>query len=447
MSTVRVAPMESALIAIFDIEAAGENKEQQAGLVGCFLVSLSNYIEDLGELHPDQYLSGNGAIVQIGRTCQINSANTKRFLDFVVAFTSELRGKGISIRAALNYSEGDRLVWAPPATFDGQYIQAGDSINTAVRTLAFCEPYEIMVTAGVRNLLQEHSLDEDFPLHHNEPLITRQGVRLDTYTYDPPHGEADVPYSPHAPSHRYKRFATFPPIHAETLQYFLANGLESELRKVVSNAYNAISHINESKTFLSSSEVLQVLTRTRYDPEDSVLVISRNDRPTGFWTQRRRKQYINFLASHAPQNNGHINQTRVWVFDDTEEYYLMPKSSMFRELGPLHAPKTLYNFPASQLHGYHHLSQLIFGVTVSTKHGYAIIPTPSTDALDAGRLRTEHIGELLWQYRDYDDADGPMKAIITADSAYVGNLVAEFERLLSDTAARCLRYSPMIMPV
>ncbi len=440
MTSIRVTPTERALLAIFDIEVTGERTpERQADLVAGFLSSLSSHIEGLGELHPDRFLTGNGAIVQIGRTCAVDAINTRRFLHFAVAFTAELCRKGICIRTALNYSEGDRLAWAVEKGFEGQYVQVGDTINVAARTLAFCEPCEIMITADVQRLLGHYSLDKEFPLQHNEPLITKQGLRLDTYTYDPSDRDADAVYSPRAPSHPYKRFTTFPRIHEETLRYFLANGLESELRKVVSNAYDAISQINESRTFLSSSEVLHVLTRTNYDPDDTVLVISRNDRPTGFWTQRRKRQYIAFLAGHAAQNNGHINQKRIWVFDDSTEEELMPKGSIFNELAPLHAPKTLYSFPASLLRNYDHLSQLIFGVTLSAKHGYAIIPAPSADALNAGRLRTEHIGELLWQHREYDDTDGPMKAIITSDSAFVATLVAEFQRLLIDTAATCLR--------
>jgi hypothetical protein len=431
MST-SVAAESRALVAIFDTEVFSESKpDRQADQLTAFLESLSIHIGDLRELHPDRLLTGNGAIVQIGRTGVIDAVNIKRFLDFAVAFTSELCEAGVAIRTALNYSQGDRLSWAPDDFFEGQYVLGGDTIKLATRALAFCEPGEIIVTGHVRKLLRTHSLEKDFPLYHNEPLLTKQGLSLDTYSYDPPH-QAKGLYSPRVPSHRYKRFTTFPRIHADTLQDFLSNGLESELRKVVSNAYTAISQINESRTFLSSSEVLNVLAHTNYDADDTVFVISRNDRPTGFWTQRRQKQYIDFLAEQAAKSNGYINQTRIWIFDDIAEEEETPKDSVIKELQPLHAPDTLYRLPAGRLHGHEHLSQLIFGVTLSLKHGYAIIPAPSTDALDAGRLRAENIGELLWQHREYDDADGPMKAIITADSVFVATLVTEFNQLLDD---------------
>lgn len=440
MNSARVAGAGKALLAIFEIETSSDRTpEQQTELGLSFLSVLKGHIEGLGELRPDRFLTGNGAIVEIGRACVLDAPSIGRFLDFVRAFAAELCGNRISIRTAVHYSENDSLAWTAETVFDGQYIPVGEAMHVAARMLAFCEPCEIMVTPQVQRLLQQHRLEGSFPLHRNEPLITKQGMRVDTYTYDPSNHQANGLYSPRSPSHPYKRFTTFPLIHAQTLECFLANGLESELRKVISNAYDAIRDINESKTFLSSSEVLQVLTRTNYDPDDTVLVISRNDRATGFWTQRRKAQYIDFLAGHAARTNGHFNQTRVWVFDDSTEDELLPESSILKQLAPLHARKTLYSFPASLLHNYPHLSQLIFGVTISTRHGYAIVPAPSADAFDAGRLRTDHIGELLWQHREYDDADGPMKAIITADSAFIGTLVAEFNRLLLDADATCLR--------
>lgn len=432
--------MEKALIAIFEVDASSERKpEQRPELGACFLSSFKRQIASVDDLQADRFLTGNGAIVQIGRSCDIDATNTRRFLDFVIAFAADLCRKQVSVRTAMHYSENDSLGGIAQDVFDGHYAQVGGHLSIAARTLTFCEPCEIIVTADVRRLLSQHGLEKDFPLHYNEPLITKQGLRIDTYTYDPPNHDANALYSPRSPSHAYKRFTTFPLINAQTLQCFLVNGLEAELRKVISNAYDAISQINESKTFLSSSEVLHVLTRTNYDPDDTVLVISRNDRPTGFWTQRRKKQYLAFLAQHSAQRSGYINQTRIWVFDDSTEEELMPETSIFKQLAPLHAPKTLYSFPSSLLHNYKHLSQLIFGVTLSRRHGYAIIPTPSADAFDVGRLHTEQIGELLWQHREYDDADGPMKAIITADSAFIETLVAEFERLLVDDDATCLR--------
>jgi hypothetical protein len=219
----------------------------------------------------------------------------------------------------------------------------------------------------------------------------------------------------------------------------MASGLDNELRKVVSNAYDAMSYINETKTFLSASEVLQVLTRPNYDPEDTVYVVSRNDKPTGFWTQKRRNQYITFLAGYATRHGGHINQTRILVYDDEKTDERMPTDDIFHHLKGLHATKTFFNFPVSLLYPYEQISQLIFGFTLSKKHKYAIISVPGADLIEAKQLRTENLGELLQFYKDYDAADGPMKAIITADEAYVENLIAEFESLLNDPSTSVLK--------
>ena len=285
------------LVAIFDIEAFSERSpEKQEEIVNCFLSSLSSYMERLSELHPDRFSTGDGAIVAIGRNCDIDAKNTKRFLDSAIAFTAELCGNRevMAIRTAVNYSQGDRLVLAPENLFNGPYVQVGDTINIAARVLSFCEPCEIMVTDRVRWLLWCHGLLEDFPLHHNEPLTTKHGVRLDTYTYNPPDGQAKSLYSPDSALHRYKRFTSVPSIQAGTLRYFLTNRLETELYNVVFTAHAAIGQINDTRTFLSSSEVLHVLTLPNYDPDDTVFVMSRNDRPSGFWTQKRRRQYLTF---------------------------------------------------------------------------------------------------------------------------------------------------------
>ncbi|MCX6630997.1 MAG: hypothetical protein NTW28_25575 [Candidatus Solibacter sp.] len=434
------AQIDRSLVAVFDIEAFSDRTpEKQAQLVNDFLDSLAIHMERLGELQPDAFLTGDGAIVSIGRRSSVDASRIRRFLDFAIDFTAGLCRDGLIIRTALNYSECDRIVFAEANVLAGQYIQVGDTINIAARTLSFCEPREIMLTAGVQKLLRNHELEDVFPVHHNEPLVTKHGLRLDTYTYVPPAHLQDALYSPTAPSHPYKRFTAFPPIKADTLRYFMANGLDNELRKVITNAYDAISYINETKTFLSSSEVLRVLTRPNYDPDDTVYVVSRNDRRTGFWTQKRRSQYINYLAGHAAHNGGYINQTRLWVYDDTQRDELMPTGDIFEDLERLHCPKTFYNFPASLLENYDYLSQLIFGFTLSKKHRYAIIPVPAVEPIDANKLRTEHIGELLHFYRNYDAADGPMKAIITADETFVATLVAEFENAIRDPTAAVLK--------
>lgn len=430
--------IDRSLVAIFDIEEFSERSpEKQAQLVNSFLEFLSNHLEMLNELKPDAFSTGDGAIVSVGRQCIVNSETTKRFLKFAIDFTDTLCSSGVIIRTAVNYSEGDRVVFGPAGSLENQYIQVGDTINIASRIVSFCEPRELMISDSVHNLLRHHELLSEFHFFRNDPLVTKHGLRLDTYTYFPQEELKDTFYSPNSPLHPYKRFAAFPPIKASTLRYFMSSGLEAELRRTVSNAYDAIGYINETKTFLSSHEVLQVLTRPNYDPADVVYVVSRNDHPTGFWTQKRRNQYISFLNGNAIRHGGHINQTRIMVFDQ-DKVKIMPSDDIYYDLERLHQTKTFYNFPSCLIHPYEKISELIFGFTLSTKHKYAIIPVPGAD-IDASKLRTGNFGGLLKQFQDYDAADGPMKAIITADEQYVGALIAEFENMIGDSTAGLLK--------
>ena len=49
------------------------------------------------------------------------------------------------------------------------------------------------------------------------------------------------------------------------------------------------------------------------------------------------------------------------------------------------------------------------------------------------------LGDHLNHYHDYDAADGPMRAVITADETFVGALIEDFENLLNDNAAVVLK--------
>ncbi len=433
------AQIDRSLVAIFDIEELSvRTPEKMAQKVHSFLELLSNHVQALEDLHPDCFSTGDGVIVSIGRKCHLDGSSTKRFLQFAIDFMVNLCKSDVPVRTALNYSEGDRIVPGSGGALAGQYIQVGDAINIAARVITFCEPRELMVTAAVQQLMRNHELGDVFALHHNELLVTKHGLNLATYTYIPPKELKGMLYSPDSPLHPYKRFTSFPPLKLKTLSQFMANGLDVELRKVVSNAYDSMNYINETRTFLSASEVLRVLTRPNYDPDDTVYVVSRNDRKTGFWTQRRQTQYVSFLAGNAARHGGCINQTRVWVYDEAEPDPPVLEDDILCQLRRFHAPGRLLNFPVSLLYAYEHIAQLIFGFTLSRKYRYAIISIPGADVIDANRLRTEYLGELLQLYKDYDAADGPMKAIITADEGYVDTLITEFENLLRDPSAKVI---------
>jgi hypothetical protein len=229
----------------------------------------------------------------------------------------------------------------------------------------------------------------------------------------------------------------FPKIDSEIMRVFAEAGLDSELKNVLDYAYNLMSSIGKTKTFLSNHEVLQVLTSIRYDPDDKVYVVSRDDQQNGFWIQKRRRIYISYLEKNAGQT-GHINQTRVKVWDDAQdEKYLEDNEEetlldITMDLKKLHNLKTFFSYPKSALFKYDTISKLLFGFTLSTKHKYAIISVPPIDDLNPRDLTSESFGPTIARYSNYDAADGPMKAIITCDLEYIKKLTCEIEDLLRD---------------
>jgi Adenylate and Guanylate cyclase catalytic domain len=436
------AQIERSIVAIFDIEEFSDRtQEAMAQLVEKFLDLLSIHIEQLNDLQPDSFSTGDGAIVSIGRQCHIDAKSTTRFLEFTINLASALCTTGVIVRTAINYSENDRIVFGKINALKGQYIQVGDTINVAARVITFAEPREIIVTDSVQRLLRSHDLLMEYELHHNEILITKHGLKLDTYTYIPNNKQVDDLYNPSSPLHCYKRFSAFPPLKSRTLNQFVASGMDIELCKVVSNAYDAMRYINETKTFISTSEVMEVLTMLHYDPNDSVYVISRNDRPTNFWTQKRRNTYLEFLKGKAKRYGGNINQTRIIIYDLnlSTNHGLMPEDAIFFQFQELHKPKSFANFPINLLSKFNQMSQLIFGFTLSKKYKFAIIPVPSAEFIDATKLKPENLGELLQLYRNYDVEDGPMKAIITADEHFIDKLIIEFENLLDHSSLQYIK--------
>ena len=436
--------IENSLVAIFDIENFSKrNPENQARLVGSFVELLGHHLRELSNLKPDAFSSGDGAIVSIGRSCKVDRPQVQQFFDFVIAFTTQMLREGLIIRVAVNYSDRDRII--PLNDSDpicGECIQIGDAINIATRIISFCEPREIMLSESLVELFRKLDMEDTVPLHKNDQLVTKHGLVLNTYSYEPPDALQKYFYSPKSPVHAYKRFTSFPPITTDNLQFFRTNGLEFELRKVISNAYDAMRYINDTKTFLSWNQVLNVLISLNYDHEDNVYVLSRNDNAAGFWTQSRRNTYIRHLEkrSNEKPSKGYINQTRVMVYDDNKHpttatatpEELMADHDIYHDLNRLHKTNSFYSYPSTLLFRYEKLSELLFGFTLSTKHGYAIISVPEADGIDPHKLHTKYIGEVLRQHKGYDAADGPMKAIITADKDYVDSLRLEMDAILED---------------
>lgn len=434
--------IHESLVVIFDLEGFSKpNPVQQAKLVHSFVENLDARLNALDDLDPDAYSTGDGAVVSIGRHCKIDRDEVTRFLGFVIDLTSHLLKAGLIVRVAANYSDRDHAVPLDPSGhIKGPCIQIGDTINVAARILTFCDPREIMISRALYELLRKLDLENIHSFHRNDDYVTKHEEVLSTYSYNPPKRLRQLFYCPDSPLHSYKRYWNFPPIKPDTLKYFIDNGLVFELDKVISNAYESMRFMNHTMSFLSWSSVLNVLTSLRYDPEDTVYVLSRNDHAAGFWTQSRRGRYVHYLSSNAEDHEGYINQTRIMVYDDSRaEAELMPDKDIFHDLEKLHNTKTFFRFPAGQLFRFPRVAELRFGFTVSKRHKFAIIPIPSPEEIEAQKLGSEHIGELLKLYVDFDVTDGPMKAVITADDAYVSELISGIEAILSDSQIRKIK--------
>jgi len=425
--------IDRCLVVIFDIEGfSKENPMDQASLVNIFIDYLIKKLYDIQDIKPDVFSTGDGAIVSVGRNITLGSSETKLFMNFVLDFTLNMLKKNLIIRTAVNYSDKDNVLLIDDSeVIDGKYIQIGDTINNAARVITFCEPREIMIHESVYLHLRNFALEKTYPFFKNDPIITKHNLTLKTYTYDPPEGERDFIYSPHFPSHRYKKYNYFPSVKSETLKYFMDNGLEFELRNVIEKAFSSMRDLNDSMKFVSWNNVLKVIMQLKYDETDTVYVLSRNDRASGFWTQPRKNKYINYLTKNA-NNFGYINQTRVMVYNDDLKENYMPSDDISHDLKKLHNTNTYFSIPSSGLMKYEKLQELIFGFTLSKKHKFAIIPIPSPEAMGINTPELDNIGATLKFYQEYDVTDGPLRAIITSDKKYVDELIEEMETLLKD---------------
>lgn len=433
--------MDWSLVVVFDIVGYSEHgNEPQAELVQEFTKRLNEKLRAIDHLGPDAFGTGDGAIVSIGRNCTVDKSATRDFLDFVVDCTKDMMDGGPSLTVSVNYSERDKVVHLDdPNYLQGDFIQVGDTINDATRLLNFCEPGEIMMSYSVYKLLERWGLNDEYDLHPNDPIVTKHGQRLDSYTYDPADRESDVLYSPDNIAHKYKKYRYFPPVDPTLLRDFDRVNLETEVRNVVSNTYEAVMDLKETRSFVSLSGVLEILMQCKYDEDDEVYVVSRRDRNSNFWTQPRKDLYIDYLQNIAKNHDGTINQKRVRVYDastDKGGFLENEEDDIRHKLEPLHGEETYYSCPAHSLLGYDDINELIFGCTISTKYHYVIIPVPPMEAMamEAGASRPDlrNLGNTLAEYENYDVADGPMKAIIRKDEEYVNTLVREIDELLEE---------------
>jgi hypothetical protein len=147
-------------------------------------------------------------------------------------------------------------------------------------------------------------------------------------------------------------------------------------------------------TVLAPNSVIETLVRLDYDPDDSVYVVWRAEGRTNFWTQQRKGVYLDYLKRNVEAQGGTLNQRRVMVYDDrltlpdvpAEDWNVMPADHIFHALRDLHPEGTFLATPASTLSRYPLVASLRFGFTLSTRHGYVVIPVPFAEDLEPAAL-------------------------------------------------------------
>lgn len=216
------------------------------------------------------------------------------------------------------------------------------------------------------------------------------------------------------------------------------------VHRTLLSLHQTLELLEDDATLLTSTPVVDVLSALPYDAEDSVYVVWRADRVGSFWTQARRDRYLEHLRVVSARNGGYLNQTRVMVYDDAEPQNIatprniMPPDDIFFSLLPLHRSGTFLSLPRGALVDYPAAAKLSFGYTLSRSHGYAVIPVPFAEDLEPRELGTDRLGGYLANHRDYQEGDGPMRAVVTINESFISTLLAETQALLADARASVL---------
>ncbi len=233
---IKVEEVNWTIAVILDIcSFTTKDHMEQVSSIEFFVRELVHRLEGLEKLSPDAFSTGDGAIITIGRQCQIDKNSTKAFLDFVIGFVIEMQKRGLSIRAAINYSERDKIITiSHVGSIQGEFIQIGDTINTASRIISFAEVGEILVNNTVCKLLDNCGLKQ-YSFKKNERFITKHGEEINSYSYVPKREEKKYLYNPDNPVHQYKKYSFFPAINIQVVEYFYKTGLLFELNNLCAN--------------------------------------------------------------------------------------------------------------------------------------------------------------------------------------------------------------------
>lgn len=426
--------LDRVLVVIFDIANYSEgNLDNQLQNVKMFIEELNLRLEKMNSYKPDAFSTGDGAIVSLGRHCAINRSVLDEFTTFFLNFVHDLKLKGLSLRTAANYSELDHIYLVNQYdAIQGNFIQVGDTINIAERILNFCDECEIMINNSYLKLLRNFSLDSKYQFEANDILTCKHGLELRTHSFVPKNQYEKTIYSPFSARHSFKKYSYFPPIKGEVLDYYMRIGLEKELDKVASYAFDSMRQVNITRNMASHSRIIDVLHQLDYDKDDEVLVISRDDHRANFWSQRDAIKYLNRLLRFSEKYH-HINQMRIRVYDSSlSDDGLWHDSGFSDELQKIHKENTYFTISSHhrELERCQMLNELIFGCTISTKDKYAIIPIPDLEDKDSCVPDCSNIGKEIEKFKDYDAVKSPMRTIIATDEKYVNALIGEYFRLI-----------------
>jgi hypothetical protein len=245
---------------------------------------------------------------------------------------------------------------------------------------------------------------------------------------------------------------SLPPLFLDELAPLRVTQLDEELRKILAHHYHAFGRIREQQTFLSWASALD-LRRRHYDKDDSVYVLSRRDSKPGFseqegwgpyvdWLRARRKHKVEMpsiwrdgrpkpeYVSDQPEVG--INQIRVAIAPDHSS-----AMKSVSDVDGLHRSGTLFYFPLQQLDQYEYLRDLKYGLLISTRHNYAMISVPlHAQPQPVGRRDIARFVEDCHKYEPVERE--PMRAVVTANAAYVQKLIADFRSMLLSPDAICL---------
>lgn len=368
----------------------------------------------------DVLFTDSGVCLRVGRRRPLTAVHLVTLTKLAFEIASAMRSADLPIHIVLHAAEADKELATVVASGDHPYSTTSLAFD-ARRFVAYCGDDELLLTHAFQVLMKAVGAESPFTTRSLLPIMTRDS-RVEEV--------ASIAIGPAARSdedkldHAVRQLAGLPKLSKAAVDGFRDAGLADALADTLQAVADAPSLSETSRTIMLRRDVMSLLTRPDgYDPRDEVCVVSRNDHP-GFWEQHRRDAYLSFLRAQA-KAHGTINQRRIWVFPDDEEYEL-DGDDLLSELIDLHASGTFVSLPRSRLSHYPQLSTLPYGCTVSRRHHYAIFPM-APSAPESFRFGAASLTALFANAPSYNPVDGPMRAVATTNEHFVDDLLSDFD--------------------